>query len=259
MNVDLDLMLAITKRQQPLFLWFCVRQDLERALTFMKPMPPIIWMPSSVTIHAASCSHVNNNNNKKKKMYKNINELIHRLLESWKISSKAWEISFLFSALQNREHECYERGVVLPQTINKCKHTEQRHFYENSWFRKGISTTHDVVCLKLCIFFHINSSSYRGKDLADGCFNLEFLSSAVHVPTDHVRHGLKTHTEEPTLILWHLANRRFQYLLRIIHWWEALTAVCKERYEIWVNALDQRLVSCQENRKSDCRLCIKLS
>lgn len=32
--------------------------------------------------------------------------------------------------------------------------------------------------------------SYRGEDLADGCFDLEFFGPAVHVSTDHVGHRL---------------------------------------------------------------------
>lgn len=33
----------------------CKSQDVHRALTFMKPMPPITWIHSSVTVQAASC------------------------------------------------------------------------------------------------------------------------------------------------------------------------------------------------------------
>lgn len=34
--------------------------------------------------------------------------------------------------------------------------------------------------------------SHRGEDLADGCFDLELLGPAVHVPADHVSHRLDT-------------------------------------------------------------------
>jgi len=37
--------------------------------------------------------------------------------------------------------------------------------------------------------------SYRGKDLADGRFDLEFLRSTVHVAADHVGHRLQPDTE----------------------------------------------------------------
>lgn len=32
--------------------------------------------------------------------------------------------------------------------------------------------------------------SYRGEDLANGCFDLELFGSTVHVSTDHVGHRL---------------------------------------------------------------------
>ncbi len=33
-------------------------------------------------------------------------------------------------------------------------------------------------------------NTYRSKDFTNGCFNLELFGSAVHVPTNHVSHGL---------------------------------------------------------------------
>lgn len=37
-----------------------------------------------------------------------------------------------------------------------------------------------------------NAAPYRGEDLADGRFDLELCGAAVHVPADHVGHGLQT-------------------------------------------------------------------
>lgn len=46
--------------------------------------------------------------------------------------------------------------------------------------------------------------SYRGKDLADGSFNLEFSGPTVHVSTDHVGHrlGKKNHTDKEAALIY---------------------------------------------------------